>query len=253
MKEYKGIDISKHNKVISFDAAARNVDFMILRAGGNFGGFYKDSKFEAYYNGTRMYNVPCGCYYDAGKEFIGAEKGKAYADHFLQLMSGKQFEYPVYFDVEEGSVLRLGANAVSNIITAFCDEMEKAGYFVGLYMSASPLTTYVTQAVRERYAIWVAHYGVSKPSYSGQYGMWQYSSTGRVDGINGNVDMDECYVDYPALIKANGKNGFEKPKPQVTEPKPESVVKPEEPKLKTIDVEVTVDGVKYAGTLTEKK
>jgi hypothetical protein len=85
--------------------------------------------------------------------------------------------------------------------------------------------------------------------------MWQYSSAGHVDGINGNIDMDECYVDYPKMIKESGKNGFEKSKPEVkpVEPKPEPVVKPEEPKLKTIDVEVTVDGVKYAGTLTEKK
>jgi GH25 family lysozyme M1 (1,4-beta-N-acetylmuramidase) len=74
--------------------------------------------------------------------------------------------------------------------------------------------------------------------------MWQYSSTGRVDGINGNVDMNECYVDYPTQIKADGRNGF---------PKPEPVVKPEEPQLKTIDVEVVVDGIKYSGTLTEKK
>ena len=151
--------------------------------------------------------------------------------------------------MEEQSVFRLGTTAVSNIISAFCDEMEKAGYFVGLYMSASPLTTYVTQAVRDRYAVWVAHYGVSKPSYNGQYGMWQYSSAGRVDGINGNVDMDECYIDYPKMIKESGKNGFEKPKPEVKPVEP----KPEEPKLKTIDIEVVVDGVKYAGTLTEKK
>ena len=129
--------------------------------------------------------------------------------------------------------------------------MEKAGYFVGLYMSASPLTTYVTQAVRERYAVWVAHYGVSKPSYNGQYGMWQYSSTGRVDGINGNVDMNECYVDYPKQIKADGKNGFEKPKP--IEPTPEPIPEPTPEEPKTIDIEVVIGGVKYAGTLTEKE
>jgi hypothetical protein len=61
--------------------------------------------------------------------------------------------------------------------------------------------------------------------------------------------MDECYVDYPKMIKESGKNGFEKPKPEVKPVEP----KPEEPKLKTIDIEVAVEGIKYTGTLTEKK
>ena len=75
--------------------------------------------------------------------------------------------------------------------------------------------------------------------------MWQYSSAGRVNGIGGNVDMNECYVDYPKQIKADGKNGFPKPESKPVEPEPAP--------LKTIDVEITVDGVKYGGTLTEKK
>lgn len=245
----KGIDVSQWQGDINWGVV--KADFAILRAGYGRVKSQIDTKFEQNYRNAKAVGMPLGAYwYSYAKS---PDEARAEAKVFIDIIRGKQFEYPVYFDVEEGTVLRLGANAVSNIISAFCDEMEKAGYFVGLYMSASPLTTYVTQAVRDRYAIWVAHYCVSKPSYSGQYGMWQYSSAGHVGGINGNVDMDECYVDYPALIKANGKNGFEKPKPQVTEPKPEPVVKLEEPKLKTIDVEVTVDGVKYAGTLTEKK
>lgn len=236
----KGIDVSQWQGDINWSTV--KADFAILRAGYGKVKSQIDTKFEQNYRNAKAVGMPLGAYwYSYAKS---PDEAREEAKVFIDIIRDKQFEYPVYFDVEEGSVLKLGTNAVSNIISAFCNEMEKAGYFVGLYMSASPLTTYVTQAVRDRYAIWVAHYGVSKPSYSGQYGMWQYSSTGRVGGINGNVDVDECYVDYPALIKAKGKNGFEKLKP---------VVKPEELKLKTIDVEVIVDGVKYAGTLTEKK
>ena len=72
--------------------------------------------------------------------------------------------------------------------------------------------------------------------------MWQKSSQGKVNGINGYVDIDECYIDYPKLIKESGKNGFKAP-----------VSEPVKPTVKTLDVELTVDGVKYAGTLTEKK
>ena len=108
-------------------------------------------------------------------------------------------------------------------------------------MSAYPLRNYVTDAVRKRYAVWVAHYGVDKPDYAGQYGMWQKSSTGRIDGINGNVDINDCYVDYPKIIKNNGDNGFEKPITESPKPVP-----------KTIEAEIKVDGVTYTGTLAEK-
>ena len=191
--------------------------------------------------------MPLGAYWYSYA--MSADEAREEAKVFLEIIKGKQFEYPVYFDVEEAKTLALGRDRVSDIIIAFLEEMEKAGYFAGLYMSASPLTTHTTEFVKKRFAIWVANYGVSKPSYSGQYGMWQYSSAGRVDGINGNVDMNECYVDYPKQIKADGKNGFEKPKP--IEPKPEPEPTPEEPK--TIDIEVVIGGVKYAGTLTEKE
>jgi GH25 family lysozyme M1 (1,4-beta-N-acetylmuramidase) len=64
-------------------------------------------------------------------------------------------------------------------------------------MSSFYLNNYVDDDIKSRYSVWVAHYGVSEPEYSGPYGMWQKSSTGSVSGITGNVDLDECYVDYP--------------------------------------------------------
>ncbi len=90
---------------------------------------------------------------------------------------------------------------------AFCGALEAAGYFAGIYISRSSAQTMLTSEVANRYALWLAEYG-SKCNYSGAYGMWQYSSTGRVPGINGNVDCNYCYVDYPSVIKAKGLNGF---------------------------------------------
>lgn len=233
-----GIDVSQWQGDINWGAV--KTDFAILRAGYGREKSQVDTKFEQNYNGAKAAGIPVGAYWYSYA--MSTDEARVEAQAFINTIKGKQFEYPVYFDVEENKVFKLGMNAVSNIISAFCDEMEKAGYFVGLYMSASPLSTYVTQAVRNRYAIWVAHYGVSKPNYNGQYGMWQKSSQGSVSGINGYVDIDECYIDYPKQIKESGKNGFKKEEP-----------KPATPQAKTINVEMTVDGVKYAGTLTEKK
>ena len=206
MKEYKGIDISKHNTVLSFEEVSKHTDFIIMRAGGNFGGFYKDSKFEAYYSRCKMFNIPCGCYFDAGKEFIGAQKGKEYAYHFIKLMSGKQFEYPVYLDIEVTP--RQYKKFITDAAVVFCRELENAGYFAGIY--ASDVSGFKELLSVERvapFAKWVARYG-NRPSYVRKYDMWQYTSKGSVPGIYGNVDMDICYKNYPKIIKGGHFNGY---------------------------------------------
>ena len=233
-----GIDVSQWQGNIDWNTV--KTDFAIIRVGYGKVRTQIDSKYEANYNGAKAAGIPVGAYWYSYA--MSADEAREEAKVFIDLLKGKQFEYPVYFDVEEAKTLALGRDRVSDIINAFLEEMEKAGYFAGLYMSASHLTNLTTQYVKDRYAIWVAHYGVNKTTYTGQYGMWQKSSTGHIAGINGNVDVNECYVDYPAQIKADGRNGFPKPEP-----------KPEPTPLKTIDVEITVDGVKYGGTLTEKK
>lgn len=243
----KGIDVSQWQGDINWGAV--NADFAILRAGYGRVKSQIDTKFEQNYRNAKAVGMPLGAYWYSYA--MSPDEAREEARVFLEIIKGKQFEYPVYFDVEENKALALGRDRVSDIIIAFLDEMEGAGYFVGLYMSASHLTNLTTQYVKDRFAIWVAHYGVSKTTYTGQYGMWQYSSTGRIDGINGNVDLNECYVDYPKQIKTDGRNGFEKPQP--IEPTPEPIPEPTPEEPKTIDIEVVVGGVKYAGTLTEKE
>ena len=210
-----GIDVSQWQGDIDWNTV--KTDFAILRAGYGKIASQMDVKFERNYKGAKAAGIPVGAYwYSYAKS---ANEAREEAKVFMQFLKGKQFEYPVYFDVEESSTLSLGRDKVSDIIIAFLDEMEKNGYFAGLYMSASPLAQFTTQYIKDRYAIWVAHYGVDKTSYTGQYGMWQYTSTGKVDGIKGNVDLNECYVDYPFCIKKDGRNGFEK----VVEKPPETL------------------------------
>lgn len=202
-----GIDVSQWQGDIDWNAV--KTDFAILRAGYGKIASQMDVKFERNYKGAKAAGIPVGAYWYSYAKSV--DEARQEANVFIQFLKGKQFEYPVYMDVEEQSTLSLGRDKVSDIIIAFLDEMEKNGYFAGLYMSASPLTTHTTDFVKKRFAIWVANYGVSKPNYSGQYGMWQKSSTEHIDGIKGNVDCNECYVDYPSWIKADGRNGFEKP------------------------------------------
>ena len=140
-------------------------------------------------------------------------------------------------------MLNLGKARVSAIIRAFLKKVESAGYFVGLYMAASHLNSYVEDDIKKRYAIWVAHINTNKPSYSGSYGMWQYSWKGKINGISGDVDTDYAYVDYPTVIKNAGLNGFKKPE----NPAPAPIQEKPAPQIG----ELSLNGKKYKITLEE--
>ena len=236
----KGIDVSRWQGDIDWKSV--RTDFCIIQAGYGREISQKDICFEKNYAGCKSARIPCGAYwYNYATSEDEARKEAAVC---LEVLKGKQFEFPIYYDVEEQKTLALGKDKVSAIIKAFCEELEKAGYFVGLYMSASPLSNLVSEDVKRRYVVWVAHYGVSKPSYTGAYGIWQKSSTGFVSGIAGNVDLDECYEDYPTIIKAAGLNGYKKP----VAAQPAQPVKPEKAKKK---ITITIDDHTYSGLLEE--
>lgn len=71
------------------------------------------------------------------------------------------------------------------------------------------MNSVVTDSVKKRFTLWIAQW-TPKCSYSGSYGIWQYSSKGKVSGISGNVDMDYSYIDFPSTIKNGGFNGYGK-------------------------------------------
>ena len=60
----------------------------------------------------------------------------------------------------------------------------------------------------EKYAVWIAHWGVSQPSFDGDWGIWQYSDKGKVSGIKGDVDLDYASINYPDIIMSKGFNGY---------------------------------------------
>ena len=204
-KIFEGIDLSRHNVVTNWDKVKEQVDFCILRAGGNYGGYYKDSKFEQYYEACKKRGIPVGAYYDAGKELWCAD-GRQYAQHFLKLISGKTFEYPVYIDIEVTPKKYRKANTGAAV--AFCEEMEAHRYYTGIY--GSDINTFKEMLVYDLvtpYTLWVARYG-NKPSYVKQYAMWQYTSRGVISGLKGNVDKDQCYTDFEKIMKGVHLNGY---------------------------------------------
>lgn len=202
----KGIDVSKWQGNIDW-SKINNVDFVIIRAGYGREISQKDETFERNYAGAKAAGLNVGAYWYSYADSV--EDAKKEARVCIEVLKGKQFEMPIYFDLEEKKQFDKGKQFCSELVKAFCNELEKAGYFAGLYISRWYLQNYITEDVAKRYALWIAEYG-TKLNYVGQYGMWQNSSTGAISGINGNVDTDICYVDYPSIIKKGSFNGFGK-------------------------------------------
>lgn len=228
-----GIDVSEHQGSVNWSKVS--ADFCIIRAGYGKDISQKDKCFENNYKGCKEKNIPCGTYWYSYA--VSVDEARKEAEVCLEAIREKQFEYPVFFDIEEERQRSLGKSACSEIAETFLKAVENAGYFVGIYSSKDFLEEYISEDIRKRYTVWVAQYGTNKTDYSGSFGIWQKSGTGNVAGINGNVDLDECYTDYPSVIKSNGLNGFTKN---------EGVEKEEKA------VALTIDGKTFEGTLTEK-
>lgn len=206
--ETKGIDISRWQGKPDFGRLKSEVDYIILQAGYGRYGSQIDSEFERNYSECKKHGIPCGVYWYSYAKTTADALAEAAA--CMEVIKSKQFEYPIYYDLEE-NLGALGRALVSSIATTFCTALEKAGYFAGIYISRAPAQSYLTDEVCGKYALWLAEYGSQLNWNGAKIGMWQNSSTGRFSGISGNVDTDICYVDYPKLIKAAGLNGFPKP------------------------------------------
>lgn len=207
-----GIDVSKHQGDITWTSVKQsNVDFAIIRSG--YGKFVKqeDPKFRTNIEQAQKLGIPCGTYWYSYA--MSVEEAYQEAEACYQVIKNYKFEYPVFFDIEEAKQRdNLSTAEVSMIIEAFCSTLESKGYYVGIYSNASFLNTKVYEHTRNRYQVWVAHYtNKPKPDYNMPYGMWQFTSKGRVNGItehNGDVDTSYCYRDYPSIIKSHKLNGF---------------------------------------------
>lgn len=213
----QGLDISLaqgYNVDFNKIRAAR-YDFVILRAGyGSALKFPKqfDDTFEENYKKAKAAGLKVGAYWFTYCTTTAGAQEEAKA--FVSALKGKQFEMPVYMDIEEAAQFKTGKTNCSNMAKVFCDYMEKAGYYAGIYCSTFWGNNYLSNDVRARYAYWCADWG-SKCNYTGAYGMWQ-NGTAYVSGSGtGAIDHDFCYVDYPSIIKAKGLNGYKKEEEKV--------------------------------------
>ena len=194
LKSLTGIDVSKYQGKIDWDKVKNDgIDFAIIRIGFGEDITSQDDP-SAIYNMsecTRL-NIPFGVYlysYALSQEQVNSE-----VSHALRMIKGFTPTVGVFYDMEDQS--QINALTISELNTfaySFMSQIRRAGYTAGLYANKYWLTTYLTNDNLQEYLTWIANYnltGTQSPDYDKPYQIWQYSSTGTVNGIDGDVDLD---------------------------------------------------------------
>lgn len=200
----KYIDISVHNGDIDFAKLAGKVDGVIIRAG--YGKNNIDKKFKRNAEGCTNHNIPFGVYWFSYA--LTAADAKREAEYCLQAIKPYKVQLPVCFDLEYDSrryALQQGVNInmqlASDMVKAFCDTVEKAGYFAMNYANEDYCKNYFTDEVLRKYALWYARYTKELTGQPRNCGIWQYTSNGTVAGVQGAVDVNKVFYDYKQIIE----------------------------------------------------
>jgi len=188
-----GIDVSKYQQTVDWSKVANDgIKFAIIRAGYGSLVSQEDGYFKINYSGANKAGLPTGSYWYSYAKSVNEIEAEAEA--CLKVLDGRTFIYPVFIDLEEhGSIL--GKTVYTNMAIAFCKKIAAAGYKAGVYANKYFLINYIDTSRLDNYYIWLAHY-TTNTDYAGRYDMHQFSHTGSVNGISGNVDLNHCYIDF---------------------------------------------------------
>lgn len=205
-----GIDISVWNGAVDMaKVKAAGKDFVFIRSGyGNTAAYPSqiDKRFSENVRNAKAAGLAWGVYHYAYATTIAGMQAEARA-FVAQLNGVKPIPHLVLLDIEENAQTKLPAEQGRALVKAFMDVVEKAGYYGAIYTFDS-YAQKLGNDFCKRYVRWIAN--ISRTP-SAPYDGWQYSWTGKVSGCSGDVDLDKTAIDYPAKIKAAGKNGYKKP------------------------------------------
>lgn len=196
----KGIDVSSHQGEINWGLVKSQIDFAIIRLGyGDNIERQDDSYFIKNVNGCINNNIPFGVYiYSYALNLGGSESIQSEVEHTKkQLSKISQKPFCVYIDMEDDSTIKLGKTMLTNFALEFCKQIKNAGYKAGVYANENWFRNYlqVSTIASYGYSIWCAKYSTNKPNITSNYDIWQYTSEGRLSGINTVVDMNYMLKD----------------------------------------------------------
>ena len=202
----KGIDVSEFQGKIDWKKVKNDgIEFAILRCGyGMDFSNQDDVEYERNANECERLGIPYGVYLMSYANTV--EKARSEAKHVLRLIEGRKISLGVWHDIEDnGTSGAINKETLTNIINTFCNTIKNAGYKVGVYANLNWLENKIEKTIKDNYDIWVAQY-YSKCEYEGKYIMWQHTSSGKVNGISTNVDMNILYEDLPVINNNDNNN-----------------------------------------------
>ena len=201
-----GVDLSVHNAVTDWAALKEDgIDFVMLRLGyrgygvGS-GKLNKDTKFQEYYRAAKDAGLLVGAYFFS--QAVSEEEAIEEAILSAQMLEGCELDFPVAYDWElifhdsEGARTdNVPVDVLTDCCLAFCQQIESYGYRSMIYQNKRTTLFKLDMPRLTDYPFWLAEYG-DGPTYIYDYDMWQYSCTGQVNGIEGNVDLNLCFKDF---------------------------------------------------------
>ena len=204
----KGIDVSYAQGAIDWTKVkSSGIEFAMLRSSrgplSSTRPASEDTTFRTNVTEAAKAGIQVGVYHYLYAHTVAEAKQEA--KFFIKTISPYTITYPVVLDVEEQSQANLGKEKLTQIVKAFLDEVSAAGYYGMLYSNKSWLTNYLDMTKLTGYEVWLAQWN-TVPTYSGDFGMWQYTCKGIVSGIDGYVDLNLSYKNYAKIIKKGGYN-----------------------------------------------
>lgn len=202
----RGIDVSWVQGDIDWEKVSKSgIDFVLIRAGRgpiDETGSKEDTHFRQNIEGANKYGVDVGVYFYSYAETV--EQAEEEAEFFVNLLSEYQITYPVIVDLEED----VGTSDLSEVAEAFAQIISGKGYFPMIYSYRYRIDDHLSSEIKDKYALWVAQTG-TQPETDYDYYIWQYSHEGKINGIEGNVDFNLAYRDFPDIFAYYGLNGME--------------------------------------------
>lgn len=203
----KGIDVSSWQGRIDWTRVKPHIDFAIIRCGfGRDDRRNDDLYFERNAKMCTELGIPFGTYLYSYATTL--DDARSEVEHTLRLIKDKRLEYPVYLDVESRRQMALPKEKLIEIVKYYCEEMEKHGYYVGIYSSLNRFYSNLDSRELDPFDKWVAEWN-DRFTYNKPAGMWQNTSYEEIPGINGRVDGDEAFYDYSKIIRDAKLNHLE--------------------------------------------
>ena len=220
----RGLDVSSHQKEIDWSrVAGAGMDFAMIRAGYRgytAGTINKDTYFDYNIQQALANGLEVGVYFFS--QALTPQEAEEEARQLLEWVEGYHITFPLVFDWEKidrdsSRTQGAGGNTVTACALAFCKVIEEAGYTPMTYGSPSKIYGggLMLDRLQDYPAFWLAHYtrDTAPTTFRYRYDIWQYSSTGRVDGIEGDVDLNICLTDWNQSEAPTDPNTSDTPTP----------------------------------------